>query len=66
MEIFESNGSFCNFYPKFAQNFLYTQNEQEQSANMKRAIFKYLKCKFSSQTDHSVIYTQLWPKLSLY
>ena len=28
-ETFKSNGSYSNFYQKFAQNFFYTENEQK-------------------------------------
>ena len=40
--------------------------EQKQSPHLKGALFKYPKWKFTSQTDHSVIFTQLCPKFSLY
>ena len=51
--------------PKLAQNFN-TQNEQEQSTHLKQTLFKYSKLKFSSQIDHSVIFTQLFPKHSFH
>ena len=57
--------SIYNFYPHFAI-FLYTQNEKKQSPHLKRAPIKYPKWKFLSQTDHSVIFNQLYSKLSLY
>ena len=66
MEIFKSNESFCNFYLNLLKKFLYTQNKQEQSPNLKRVLFKYLKCKFSNHIDHSVIFIQLFPKLYSY
>ena len=60
MEIFKSN---CNcqlqFLLKFAQNFLYTQNEQKQSPYLKRAPFKYPKWKFTSEINHFVVLANL-------
>ena len=44
MEIFNSNGPICSFYPNLSQNFLYTQIVQGVP-------FKYLKWKNSSQMD---------------
>ena len=54
------------FLSEFAENFFYTQHEQEQSPNMKRAPLKYPKWSFSSQMHHSAIFTQIYLKLSLY
>ena len=44
----------------------YAQDGQKQSAHLKRVPSKYPKWKFSRETDHSVIFTQLFPKVSLY
>ena len=40
---------------KFPQNFLYTQNEEKQSAHLKQTSFKYLNWKLSSQIDFSIL-----------
>ena len=45
MEIFKSNRSLC-FLPNFAQNLLYTRNDQTKT----KKTLKYPKWKFSSQT----------------
>ena len=44
-------------FPKFAQIFLYTQNEEKQSPYLKRTPVKYPKWKFSNEIDHFVILT---------
>ena len=43
-----------SFLSKFAQNFLFTQNEQKQNLYLKWAPFKYPKWKFSSEMGHFV------------
>ena len=48
--------------------FHYTQNEQQPTPNLTQASFltQCPKWKFSSQIDHSIIFTQICPKLFLY
>ena len=48
--------------------FHYTQNEQQLTPNLTQASFltQCPKWKFSSQIDHSIIFTQICPKLFLY
>ena len=60
---FQVKWIILTFLPRFAENFLYTQNEEEQSPHLKEAPFKYWKWGFSSQIDYSVIFAQFCPRL---
>ena len=62
----EIQNDHSKIFTQIFANFLYTQNEKKQSPHLKRAPIKYPKWKFLSQTDHSVIFNQLYSKLSLY
>ena len=65
-EIFISNGSFCNFYSNLTKTFFILKMNKKKILNSKWAPFKYSTWKFSSQIDHTVFFTQLCTKLSLY
>ena len=65
-EIFISNGSFCNFYSNLPKTYFVLKMSKKKSSNSKWAPFKYSTWKFSSQINHTVFFTQLCAKLSLY
>ena len=65
MEFAKSNGSFCNFYPNLLKTFIILKMTNGK-AHMWNEHSKYQKRRFSGQMDHSVIFFQIGPKVSLY
>ena len=65
MEIFQSNGSFCNFYPNLPKNF-FVLKINKSKIHVKRAPFKYPKWKFPSQINHSAVFKQLFSNFLYY
>ena len=49
--------------PKYAKSLFYVQNEQNETPQFVKRVPK---SKFSILIDHSVIFTQICPKLQLY